>query len=160
MTKLQTALHLTPEQVAAMPPAQIRIHELEQENTRLRSENQQLRIQLEHYTSPPTPSATSSSSHGHSSGYSHIPHSRPHSTQVPSLIHSGNRSGSHSPASASTGGSNNGNYFSFDDISDREKKRKRLSPDDESAEKLGSHSSAYLASEIPRYQINFPSFIY
>ena len=150
MTKLQTALHLTPEQVAAMPPAQIRIHELEQENGRLRSENQQLRSQLDQqFTSPPTPSATSSSSgsHGHSGYSSHAPHSRPHSTQVPSLIHAGNRSGSHSPASASTGGSNNGNYFSFDDYSDRDKKRKRLSPDDE-PEKISSHSSAYLASEI------------
>ena len=40
-------MQLTPEQLAAMPPAQVRIRELEQDNMRLRAENDSLRYQLD-----------------------------------------------------------------------------------------------------------------
>ncbi|KAI0316881.1 hypothetical protein OF83DRAFT_1031509, partial [Amylostereum chailletii] len=38
VTKLQTALALTPDQVTALPPPSARIRQLEQENTRLQRE--------------------------------------------------------------------------------------------------------------------------
>ena len=53
MTKLQAALNLTPEQVAQMPPAQVRIRELENEVARLRAENAQLRADLDAYRGGP-----------------------------------------------------------------------------------------------------------
>ncbi len=43
MTKLQTALGVSPDQVAALPPPLIKIRELEQENGRLHKENEELR---------------------------------------------------------------------------------------------------------------------
>ena len=43
VTKLQTALDFTPEEVAALPPPLLRIRELEQENARLDKENEELR---------------------------------------------------------------------------------------------------------------------
>ncbi|ESK91195.1 hypothetical protein Moror_2915 [Moniliophthora roreri MCA 2997] len=43
VTKLQTALGFTPEQVAALPPPLARIQELEKENARLQEENDKLR---------------------------------------------------------------------------------------------------------------------
>ncbi|KAH7926888.1 hypothetical protein BV22DRAFT_1061973 [Leucogyrophana mollusca] len=43
VTKLQTALGFTPDQVAALPPPLVKIRELEQENTRLQKENEELR---------------------------------------------------------------------------------------------------------------------
>lgn len=46
MTKLQTALALSPEQVAALPPPTLRIRQLEQENSKLLRENDELRRQL------------------------------------------------------------------------------------------------------------------
>ncbi|TFK32405.1 hypothetical protein BDQ12DRAFT_617124 [Crucibulum laeve] len=46
VTKLQTALGFSPEQVAALPPPLIKIRELEQENTRLQKENEELRRML------------------------------------------------------------------------------------------------------------------
>ena len=46
MTKLQTALALSPEQVAALPPPTLRIRQLEQENTKLIRENEELRRQM------------------------------------------------------------------------------------------------------------------
>lgn len=47
MTKLQTVLALSPEQVAALPPPSIRIRQLEQENEKLLHENNELRRQLQ-----------------------------------------------------------------------------------------------------------------
>ncbi|KAI0357639.1 hypothetical protein OH77DRAFT_1494573 [Trametes cingulata] len=47
VTKLQSVLALTPDQVAAIPPPLIRIRELEQENEMLHREVQELRRQLE-----------------------------------------------------------------------------------------------------------------
>ena len=46
MTKLQTALGFTPEDIAALPPPLLRIRELEQENARLEKENDDLRRML------------------------------------------------------------------------------------------------------------------
>ena len=47
VTKLQTALGFTPEQVAALPPPLVKIRELEQENSRLQRENEELRRLLD-----------------------------------------------------------------------------------------------------------------
>jgi len=47
VTKLQTALGFTPDQVAALPPPLVKIRELEQENARLQKENEELRRVLE-----------------------------------------------------------------------------------------------------------------
>lgn len=46
MTKLQTALGFSPEQVAALPPPLVKIRELEQDNARLQKENEDLRRML------------------------------------------------------------------------------------------------------------------
>ncbi|KAA1474619.1 hypothetical protein DENSPDRAFT_852411 [Dentipellis sp. KUC8613] len=46
VTKLQSVLALTPEQVAALPPPSARIRQLEQENDKLLRENDELRRQL------------------------------------------------------------------------------------------------------------------
>jgi hypothetical protein len=46
VTKLQTALDFSPEEVAALPPPLLRIRELEQENARLEKENDDLRRML------------------------------------------------------------------------------------------------------------------
>ena len=46
MTKLQTALGFSPEQVAALPPPLVKIRDLEQENARLHRENEELRRAL------------------------------------------------------------------------------------------------------------------
>ncbi|KAF5373434.1 hypothetical protein D9615_009497 [Tricholomella constricta] len=46
VTKLQTALGFTPEEVAALPPPLARIRELEQENGRLEKDNDDLRRML------------------------------------------------------------------------------------------------------------------
>ncbi|KAJ7608442.1 hypothetical protein FB45DRAFT_946728 [Roridomyces roridus] len=46
VTKLQTALGFTPEQVAALPPPLAKIRELEQENARLSKENEDLHRML------------------------------------------------------------------------------------------------------------------
>lgn len=54
MTKLQTALALSPEQVAALPPPTLRIRQLEQENTKLMRENEELRRQLHMQTRRPS----------------------------------------------------------------------------------------------------------
>jgi len=43
VTKLQTALGYTPDQVAALPPPLVKIRELEQENARLHAENDEMR---------------------------------------------------------------------------------------------------------------------
>ncbi|EGO26902.1 hypothetical protein SERLADRAFT_368415 [Serpula lacrymans var. lacrymans S7.9] len=43
VTKLQTALGFTPDQVATLPPPLVKIRELEQENVRLQKENDELR---------------------------------------------------------------------------------------------------------------------
>ncbi|KAG6331439.1 hypothetical protein ID866_7652 [Astraeus odoratus] len=43
VTKLQTALGFTPDQVAALPPPLVKIRELEQENNRLLKENEEMR---------------------------------------------------------------------------------------------------------------------
>lgn len=43
VTKLQTALGFTPDQVAALPPPLVKIRELEQENARLQKENEEMR---------------------------------------------------------------------------------------------------------------------
>ena len=43
VTKLQTALGFTPDQVAALPPPLVKIRELEQENSRLLKENEEMR---------------------------------------------------------------------------------------------------------------------
>ena len=47
MTKLQYALSLSPDQVAALPPPIIRIRELEEENQQLVRQIEELREQLE-----------------------------------------------------------------------------------------------------------------
>ncbi|KAK1235907.1 hypothetical protein PQX77_000857 [Marasmius sp. AFHP31] len=47
VTKLQTAMGFTPEQVAALPPPLAKIRELEQENARLLEENEKLRRLLQ-----------------------------------------------------------------------------------------------------------------
>lgn len=54
MTKLQTALALSPEQVAALPPPTLRIRQLEQENAKLIRENEELRRQLHMQTRRPS----------------------------------------------------------------------------------------------------------
>ncbi len=54
MTKLQTALALSPEQVAALPPPTLRIRQLEQENSKLLRENEELRRQLHIQTRRPS----------------------------------------------------------------------------------------------------------
>ena len=54
MTKLQTALALSPEQVAALPPPTLRIRQLRQENTKLIRENDELRRQLHMQTRRPS----------------------------------------------------------------------------------------------------------
>jgi hypothetical protein len=54
VTKLQTALALSPEQVAALPPPTLRIRQLEQENTKLMRENEELRRQLHMQTRRPS----------------------------------------------------------------------------------------------------------
>ena len=54
MTKLQTALALSPEQVAALPPPTLRIRQLEQENSKLMRENDELRRQLHMQTRRPS----------------------------------------------------------------------------------------------------------
>ena len=54
MTKLQTALALSPEQVAALPPPTLRIRQLEQENAKLMRENEELRRQLHMQTRRPS----------------------------------------------------------------------------------------------------------
>ncbi|KDQ32625.1 hypothetical protein PLEOSDRAFT_1110203, partial [Pleurotus ostreatus PC15] len=46
VTKLQTALGFSPDQVAALPPPLIKIKELEQENARLQRENDEMRRML------------------------------------------------------------------------------------------------------------------
>ncbi|KAH9955411.1 hypothetical protein BC827DRAFT_1236913 [Russula dissimulans] len=53
VTKLQTALALSPEQVAALPPPTLRIRQLEQENSKLMRENDELRRQLQMQTRRP-----------------------------------------------------------------------------------------------------------
>ncbi|KAL0567392.1 hypothetical protein V5O48_014602 [Marasmius crinis-equi] len=47
VTKLQTAMGFSPEQVAALPPPLAKIRELEQENARLLEENEKLRRLLQ-----------------------------------------------------------------------------------------------------------------
>jgi hypothetical protein len=47
VTKLQTALGFSPEQVAALPPPLVKIRDLEQENARLNRENEDLRRMLQ-----------------------------------------------------------------------------------------------------------------
>ena len=47
VTKLQTALGVSPEQVAALPPPLVKIKELEHEIARLRKENEDLRRSLQ-----------------------------------------------------------------------------------------------------------------
>jgi hypothetical protein len=54
VTKLQTALALSPEQVAALPPPTLRIRQLEQENSKLHRENDELRRQLHMQTRRPS----------------------------------------------------------------------------------------------------------
>lgn len=54
VTKLQTALALSPEQVAALPPPTLRIRQLEQENSKLMRENDELRRQLHMQTRRPS----------------------------------------------------------------------------------------------------------
>ncbi|KAH9060236.1 hypothetical protein EDB87DRAFT_1728381 [Lactarius vividus] len=51
---LQTALALSPEQVAALPPPTLRIRQLEQENSKLLRENDELRRQLHMQTRRPS----------------------------------------------------------------------------------------------------------
>ncbi|KII91839.1 hypothetical protein PLICRDRAFT_173636 [Plicaturopsis crispa FD-325 SS-3] len=46
VTKLQTAIGITPDQVEALPPPFVKIRELEQENVRLQRENDELRRAL------------------------------------------------------------------------------------------------------------------
>ncbi|KAJ7291443.1 hypothetical protein C8J57DRAFT_1272990 [Mycena rebaudengoi] len=55
VTKLQTALGFTPEQVAALPPPLAKIRELEQENARLLKENDDLHRMLTESGSRPLP---------------------------------------------------------------------------------------------------------
>jgi hypothetical protein len=54
VTKLQTALALSPEQVAALPPPTLRIRQLEQENSKLMRENDELRRQMHMQTRRPS----------------------------------------------------------------------------------------------------------
>jgi hypothetical protein len=54
VTKLQTALALSPEQVAALPLPMLRIRQLEQENAKLMRENEELRHQLHMQTRRPS----------------------------------------------------------------------------------------------------------
>jgi hypothetical protein len=46
VTKLQTALGVSPEQVASLPPPLAKIRDLEQENARLQKENEEIRRML------------------------------------------------------------------------------------------------------------------
>jgi hypothetical protein len=55
VTKLQTALGFTPEQVAARPPPLAKIRELEQENARLHKENDELHRMLSDSGGRPLP---------------------------------------------------------------------------------------------------------
>ncbi|KAJ7151354.1 hypothetical protein C8R43DRAFT_1004907 [Mycena crocata] len=55
VTKLQTALGFTPEQVAALPPPLAKIRELEQENARLLKENDELHRMLSDSGGRPLP---------------------------------------------------------------------------------------------------------
>jgi len=55
VTKLQTALGFTPEQVAALPPPLAKIRELEQENARLLKENDELHRMLSESGGRPLP---------------------------------------------------------------------------------------------------------
>lgn len=55
VTKLQTALGFTPEQVAALPPPLAKIRELEQENARLLKENDELHRMLSESGARPLP---------------------------------------------------------------------------------------------------------
>ncbi|EIW53305.1 uncharacterized protein TRAVEDRAFT_133941 [Trametes versicolor FP-101664 SS1] len=55
VTKLQSVLALTPDQVAAIPPPLVRIRELEQENEMLHREVQELRRQLDMRSAPLRP---------------------------------------------------------------------------------------------------------
>ncbi|KAJ7337496.1 hypothetical protein B0H14DRAFT_2810044 [Mycena olivaceomarginata] len=55
VTKLQTALGFTPEQVAALPPPLAKIRELEQENARLLKENDDLHRMLSDSSGRPLP---------------------------------------------------------------------------------------------------------
>ncbi|KAF8208106.1 hypothetical protein K438DRAFT_1574572 [Mycena galopus ATCC 62051] len=55
VTKLQTALGFTPEQVAALPPPLAKIRELEQENARLLKENDDLHRMLQDSSGRPLP---------------------------------------------------------------------------------------------------------
>ncbi|KAJ7856567.1 hypothetical protein B0H13DRAFT_1177948 [Mycena leptocephala] len=55
VTKLQTALGFTPEQVAALPPPLAKIRELEQENARLLKENDELHRMLSDSSGRPLP---------------------------------------------------------------------------------------------------------
>lgn len=65
MSKLQAALPLTPEQVAQMPPTQVRIRELENEVARLRAELAQVRQELDSYRYP---AASNHGGHGAGGG--------------------------------------------------------------------------------------------
>lgn len=65
MSKLQAALPLTPEQVAQMPPTQVRIRELENEVARLRAELAQARQELDSYRYP---AASNHGGHGAGGG--------------------------------------------------------------------------------------------
>ncbi|KAF8886410.1 hypothetical protein CPB85DRAFT_1232451 [Mucidula mucida] len=47
VTKLQTQLNITPDQIAVLPPPLLKIRELEQENGRLLKENEELRRMLQ-----------------------------------------------------------------------------------------------------------------
>ncbi|KAF9027811.1 hypothetical protein BDZ89DRAFT_951847, partial [Hymenopellis radicata] len=42
VTKLQTQLNITPDQIAVLPPPRLKIRKLEQENGRLLKENREL----------------------------------------------------------------------------------------------------------------------
>lgn len=64
VTKLQTALGFTPEQVAALPPPLARIQELEKENTRLQEENDKLRRLLGEQGAGVPPVRRSNSAYG------------------------------------------------------------------------------------------------
>ncbi|KAF5351460.1 hypothetical protein D9757_012053 [Collybiopsis confluens] len=59
VTKLQTAMGVTPDQVAALPPPLAKIRELEQENARLAKENEDLRRLLAESGIPITSLASS-----------------------------------------------------------------------------------------------------
>ncbi|KAF9078633.1 hypothetical protein BDP27DRAFT_21283 [Rhodocollybia butyracea] len=65
VTKLQTAMGVTPDQVAALPPPMAKIRELEQENTRLAKENDELRRLLSDSGVPITgPAASNTGGYG------------------------------------------------------------------------------------------------